>query len=130
MTALHSSSNVVSLSGRLGPLSDAELRAAIRAENERHAAALDALLGGFAGERSGALQGAPVAAQGEVLSLAKAAYAIGWAEQRLRTAIVRQSKLPPQHRFAWQPGGVRNAPWHVDMDRLRRYVRDLPPDGF
>lgn len=128
MTA-SSRSKVIRLSDRATLLSLEEFEAAVQAEHARHVAALAALIGGYAGGRTGDHQGVPAAAQDKVLSLAMAAHEIGWSEQRLRSAIVRQSKLPPQHRFAWQPGGVRNAPWHIDMNRLWRYVRDLPPNA-
>lgn len=60
----------------------------------------------------------------EVLSLQRAAYAIGWTTQRLRRHIVRHNAAHPRDPIGHQPGGVPNAPWCVPMARLRRYVRD------
>lgn len=60
----------------------------------------------------------------EVLSLQRAAHAVGWTTQRLRRHIVRHNAAHPRDPIGYQPGGVPNAPWCIPIARLRRYVRD------
>lgn len=62
-----------------------------------------------------------------VLPLKRAADEVGWADKTLRRHIVRANAETPHDPLAYQPGGLSNAPWRVRMDRLTRYIRDLPP---
>jgi len=66
----------------------------------------------------------PVEERDEVLSLQRAAHAVGWTTQRLRRHIVRHNAAYPRDPIGYQPGGVPNAPWCIPTARLRRYVRD------
>ncbi|SFI85135.1 hypothetical protein [Methylobacterium brachiatum] len=63
---------------------------------------------------------------GPVVSLAEAAHAVGWSEQRTRRHIVTHNARYPHDRLGWQAGGLENGRWSIPLARWRRYVEHIP----
>ncbi len=107
------------------PSADADLVAALQAENDRHAARTSELLRAIAA-RAGAPRGVPFAERQD--SKKGAARELNMSEQQLTRLLVRyHAAYPNRPKLAVQPAGLKSSRWIVYTDRVRSIIESGEP---